>query len=96
LTAGDAAPAGAVAEVVRGLEVFLPLAGLVDLGAERARLSKELDKHRRELDALRRKLANDGFLAKAPPEVVAGERVRMGELEATAEKLEHTLTVLAG
>lgn len=96
LTPGDAAPAGAVAEVVRGLEVFLPLAGLVDVGAERARLTKELDKHRRELDALRRKLTNDGFLAKAPPEVVAGERVRMGELEATAEKLDHTLAVLAG
>jgi len=87
LDAGAAAPPGSAVDVVRGLEVFLPLAGLVDVAAERLRLQKELEKHDRELRALAGKLDNAGFLAKAPPDVVAGERGRLDELHATRAKL---------
>lgn len=96
LGAGAAPPAGSALELVRGLEVFLPLAGLVDLAAERVRLGKELDKQRKEIEALAKKLDNAGFVAKAPADVVAGERVRLVELRANAEKLARTIDQLGG
>ncbi|MBC8069751.1 MAG: hypothetical protein IAG13_15545, partial [Deltaproteobacteria bacterium] len=91
LAADAPSPTGSACEVVRGLEVFLPLEGLVDLRAERSRLGKELDKQHKEIESLARKLDNAGFVAKAPPEVVEGERVRLGELRTNADKLAKTI-----
>ncbi len=94
VVAGAAPPAGAATEVVRGLEVFLPLAGLVDIAAERTRMRKAVEQAQRDIAALQGKLGNAGFVAKAPPEVVDGERARLVELRATAEKLARTLAQL--
>jgi len=69
-------PKGAVAKVTGSLEVFLPLAGLVDLDKERARLAKEEERLGRELEKIGRKLMNREYLAKAPAEVVEKDRDR--------------------
>jgi len=63
-------------------EIYLPLAGVVDLDAERRRLAKELEKVGRELSAVRNKLQNQDFLTKADPLVVEKEQGRARELEA--------------
>jgi valyl-tRNA synthetase len=81
-------PAGPVAAaVVSGVEVFLPLSGLVDFGAERARLGKDLGKVEADLTKVENKLANEKFIAGAPAEVVAKEREKRAELLAQKEKL---------
>ena len=69
----------------------------VDAEAERARLGREDEKLGKEIARLEGKLANQGFVAKAPAEVVAKERVRLDELSATrttlAQQLEKLLTL---
>jgi valyl-tRNA synthetase len=90
----DAKPEGAAALVVQDVEVFLPLVGLIDLEAERARLRKELDAA--EVDIARRegRLANEGFVAKAPEAVVRRERDGLAAVRATAERLRERLAQL--
>jgi len=80
-------PPVAASAVVRGVEVFLPLEGLVDLDEERARLAREADKLHRDLENSRKKLRNQDFLAKARPDVVERERQHLGMLEENLEKL---------
>jgi len=80
-------PRVAASAVVQGAEVFLPLEGLIDLAAERQRLTKEADRLNADLENSRRKLRNQDFLAKARPEVVERERQRLVQLEETIEKL---------
>ena len=57
-----------------------PLEGLVDFDAERARLGNEREKAATELERLEKKLGNEGFLAKAAPEIVEKDRARAAEL----------------
>jgi valyl-tRNA synthetase len=84
-----AAPEGAAAHAVlpSGLELSLPLAGMVDVVKERARLQGELDGLTKQLDALRGRLANEKFTAKAPPAVIDGERAKERDWSARAEQL---------
>ena len=79
LTTGDSAPSESAQIVVGEATVCLPLAGVVDLKAERARLDKELKKIDGEITKIEKKLANEQFLAKAPEEVVQGEREKRDE-----------------
>ena len=76
--------------------MFVPLEGLIDLGVERGRLEKEVAKFRKLLKGLSGKLSNEGFLAKAPPEVVERERERQREYGENLEKLEASIARLAG
>ena len=69
------------------LEVFVVLGGLVDLAAESARLEKELEKAEKELAGVQRTLSNEGFVAKAAPEVIQKKRDRASELEQTIEQI---------
>ncbi len=71
------APKGAVQAVFEGTGVILPLAEIIDVAAEKARLAKELGQLEAEIARLNKKLANPGFLAKAPAAVVATERERL-------------------
>ena len=72
-------PEQAVTAVVTGAELFLPLAGLVDLDAERDRLQKERDRLSQEVERVLKKLSNEQFVAKAPVAVVeAGESEAAG------------------
>jgi valyl-tRNA synthetase len=66
--------------VTAGVEVGLPLAGLVDLDEERARLGKEIARQQKDLDSIDKKLTNQKFLERAPAEVVAKEQLRQVEL----------------
>ena len=58
------------------VDVVIPLEGVIDLGAERTRIEKDLDGARKELQGYERKLANEGYLSKAPPAVVEETRKR--------------------
>ncbi len=81
--------------VFSGGEAQVALAGLIDVEAERARLAKELDKARGDLQRVQGKLANESFVAKAPEAVVAKERARAEELEATIATLQEQDASLA-
>jgi len=84
----------AAALVVGDVEVFLPLAGLVDLAAERARLSKELDAADADIARRAARLGNAGFVDKAPANVVQRERDGLEAAMVTAEKLRERLAQL--
>ncbi len=79
-----ARPAAAAKTVVDGVEIYLPLAGIIDFQEEDRRLAKEMDKITKEVTQAQRKLANEDFLAKAKPEVVQKEKER---LQSWTEKL---------
>jgi valyl-tRNA synthetase len=83
-----ARPPVAASAVVGGVEVFLPLEGLIDVEEERSRLIREADKLLGDLETSRRKLRNQDFLAKARPEIVEREKARLAQLEETLEKLQ--------
>jgi valyl-tRNA synthetase len=87
----DAAPQGAIQLLVRGGTVALPIADVVDLDAERARLAKELAKLADEIEKIDRKLGNADFLARAKEEVVDEQRERRAESEARKVKLTDAL-----
>jgi valyl-tRNA synthetase len=82
----DARPEQAVTLVVGPVEVYLPLEGMVDAGAERTRLSKELADSEAQIERVEQLLASD-FGSKAPAAVVSKERARLAALKETAEKL---------
>ena len=77
LEAGAEKPENAMTGVVNGVEIYLPLKGLIDVEKETARLNKELATLDKEISRLEKKLGNQGFLAKAPAEVVAGEQEKL-------------------
>ncbi|MCB5223606.1 MAG: valine--tRNA ligase [Candidatus Cloacimonadaceae bacterium] len=74
-------PPASIAAVVRNIEIFLPLKGLVDLEAERVRLGKQVEKLEKELNSVNAKLNNQNFVKNAKPEVVEKERQRFTEVE---------------
>ncbi|MCP4548929.1 MAG: valine--tRNA ligase [bacterium] len=84
-------PKPAAGGFLDGLEIWLPLVGLVDLAEERARLAKELKKTSGELKGLESKLGSTGFTAKAPPEVVEKTRIRLEQVASKAAKLQESL-----
>jgi valyl-tRNA synthetase len=85
--ADDATPPPAAMQLANELKLLVPLAGLIDVGAERARLDKEIARKAQEADRLEKKLANEGFVAKAPADVVAKEREKLVEARAAAATL---------
>ncbi len=86
LSEGEAIPSSATA-IVNGMELHVPLAGLIDIKEESARLHKESAKLQKEIDRLANKLSNENFVAKAPQEIVAKEKEKLTKLEATLEQL---------
>jgi valyl-tRNA synthetase len=85
------APRGSAQIVLGETTVALPLAGVIDMAAERARLEREFDKTQVEIAKIDAKLGNAQFVAKAPPEVVEENRERRTGFEATARKLKAAL-----
>jgi valyl-tRNA synthetase len=83
----EAAPPGSLELVVRGEAVALPLAGVVDLGAERARLDKEIARVRLEIAKVEAKLGNPDFVARAPEDIIAEHEDRLETFQARLVKL---------
>ncbi len=87
----EMAQKGLVEVITHAARIFLPLAELVDLEKEKARVEKELKKNSAELDKLNAKLANPGFVNKAPAHVVEAERERSVKLSELVSKLTEQL-----
>jgi valyl-tRNA synthetase len=92
----NAAPPGSVQLLVRGEVVALPLAGVIDLAAERARLEKEMAKVDADIARIDAKLGNADFVARAPEEVVEGEREKRDEAQARRAKIVEALERVKG
>ncbi|MBV4471381.1 valine--tRNA ligase [Pseudomonas koreensis] len=86
LAAGEEAPLSATA-LVGEMEVLVPMAGLIDKGAELARLDKEILRLQGEVQRVGGKLSNAGFVDKAPAEVIEKERAKLAEAEQALGKL---------
>lgn len=86
-----AAPAQSAQIIVRGEVAALPLAGLIDLEVEKARLTKELGKLEQDIAAVDRKLGNPDFMARAPEEIVEENRERKAAAEARMAKISEAL-----
>ena len=79
-----------------GFEVRVPLAGVIDVGAETARIDKELARVDGDLRLIEGKLSNPNFVARAPAEVVEKDRARVEELRTTKQKLINHRAVMSG
>ncbi len=89
---GTAPEAGSVTVVTHAAQISMPLAELVDLEKEKARMEKELKKNSDELQKLNTKLANPGFVNKAPEHVVKAEQERAVKLTELVAKLKEQLS----
>jgi valyl-tRNA synthetase len=96
VTSAPAAAAGTIRQPVGAFEVQIPLAGLFDVAAERARLTRELEKVQAEREGLDKRLSNPQFVDRAKPEVVSEARQKLEELTARAGKIQATLRSLEG
>ncbi|WP_080837000.1 valine--tRNA ligase [Cohnella massiliensis] len=87
LDGGLTPPDKAMTAIVTGVELYFPLAGLIDIAQEIARLEKELDHLNKEVERVEKKLANEGYLAKAPAHVVEQERAKGEDYRAKRDKV---------
>ena len=85
---------GMVSVITDNARMFMPMAELVDLEKERARMEKELANAKKQLDGQNAKLANENFVSRAPEHVVNLEREKKAKLEALIENLEDSLKKL--
>jgi valyl-tRNA synthetase len=82
--------------VISGAEIYLPLAGLIDIEVEKKRLEKELDNLRNLLEKTSKKLANADFLANAPKDVLEKERMKKEDYQERIQKLNRNLEQILG
>ena len=87
-------PGAVMTAILDGVTVMVPLAGLVDSGAEQARLTRELDETQGRLRSLEQRLGNEGFRSKAPPHVVAKEEERLEESRLRVQRIQEQLARL--
>ena len=85
-------PKASASAVVKGCDIFIPLEGLIDLNVERGRIEKEIARLVSSLEGVKKKLSNEGFVAKAPTEVLERERTKLVDWEKALDKLK---TILA-
>ena len=84
-------PQGAASYIFNEIEIFVPLAGLVDVDQELAKLEKEMDKVSLQLKKVEGKLGNSKFLDNAPEEVVAGEKEKQETMSAKLAKINESM-----
>jgi valyl-tRNA synthetase len=89
-------PRGAAQIVLADATAALPLAGIIDMDAERARLEREVARNEAEIAKVDARLGNEAFVAKAPPEVIEENRERKAAFEAAVKKLKAALKRLEG
>ncbi|MDP2872162.1 MAG: valine--tRNA ligase [Bacillota bacterium] len=91
---GGTRPKQAGAAILAGIEVYMPLRGLIDFEREAGRIRRALGEAELELARARERLANESFLRRAPADVVAREREKEAQYAEQAEKLRQRLTLL--
>jgi len=94
ITVVDTAPAAAVGFVSGGAEFFVPLEGQIDLGAEKERITKELEYTQGFRESTQKKLSNEKFVQNAKPDLVERERQKLADAEARIAALEQSLAAL--
>jgi valyl-tRNA synthetase len=94
ISTAEAAPAGAVTFVSSGATAALSLAGIIDVPAERARLTKEIAAFDSDIGHFGKKLGNPNFVSRAAPEVVEEQREKLAEAEAGKARLQAALARL--
>ena len=87
-------PPASAETVIGDLAIYIPLAGVIDLEAERARLTKRHQQATKNLTAVQKTLDNPNFIQRAPEKVVAQKRVQLEQLQVEQEKLARSLTML--
>ena len=87
-------PQNAATAVLPGVELYVPVGGLIDIPKEIERLTKEANATQAELEKLTKKLANEGFLAKARPDVIETTRQEAGELQEKLTAIQSRLEML--
>ncbi|MCK5450463.1 MAG: valine--tRNA ligase [Candidatus Omnitrophica bacterium] len=87
-------PDQSVASLVKGIRIFIPLGDTVDIEKEKTRVDKKIEGLKKHLDGIDRKLKNEGFLKKAPEEVVAKEKEKIKRFEDQLRTLEDNLNTL--
>ncbi len=92
----SAAPKGSASIVAGDVTAALPLEGLIDMAAERARLSKTIAAHQADIAKMDAKLGNADFMARAKPEAIEESRERKAELEGLIAKLKVALSRIEG
>ncbi|MFZ5444320.1 MAG: valine--tRNA ligase [Myxococcota bacterium] len=88
-------PPQAAADIRADMEIYVPLAGIVDLAEERERLKKEIEKAEKEIAGIETRLSRPDFVARAPAEVVAKDRARVEELRTRIGKVNDNLKRIA-
>ena len=88
-------PDEAMSAIITGAEIFIPLDDLLDYKAEFERLSREKKKLEDEVARLEKKLSNEGFVAKAPPQIIAEEREKAAGYQDKLEKIQERLDLVA-
>lgn len=87
-------PKASASAVVKGCDIFIPLEGLIDLNVERIRIEKEIARLTTSLESVKKKLSNEGFISKAPAEVIEREKTKMNDWQKALEKLHQILSDL--
>ena len=90
------APDKAMTAVVTGLEIILPLEGLLNIDEEIARLEKEREKLNKEVERVQKKLSNEGFVKKAPGKVIEEERAKEKDYSEKRDTVEARIQELKG
>jgi valyl-tRNA synthetase len=93
--AADAEPPASATALLGSMKILVPMAGLIDVAAERGRLQKQLDRATGDLQKISAKLANENFVARAPEAVVAKERARQDEIQQEISQLGEQAAKLA-
>ncbi|MDR7237416.1 valine--tRNA ligase [Neobacillus drentensis] len=89
-------PEKAMTAVITGLEIILPLEGLINIDEEIARLEKEFERLNKEVERVQKKLSNEGFMKKAPESVVAEERAKENDYREKRAIVEARIKELRG
>jgi valyl-tRNA synthetase len=92
---GAEKPKDVATAVVGGMEILVPWKGLIDVEAEKSRLTKEIAKVQNDTAILKKKLSNESFVAKAPPDVVSKEREKLIAAEEKLKKLQDAMDKLS-
>ncbi len=90
-TEAPADTAGMVGVVTEDAKMYMPMAELVDLEAEKARIEKEIAKAKKDIEGQEKKLSNENFVARAPEQVVNAEREKLAKAQALLVNLEESL-----